>query len=141
MRLQFNKNTFYFLGVQLDLLSLRDQLATITQTDILIGMHGAAFAFTFFMSPGGGAIELFPWKYPKNWHMQYLAKWNKVKYARWLNVNRNMENVPAKSTYIPTRVVECHLAIMFKDLCPSIAYNLTDHCKVFKSIVQEQNKV
>ncbi len=48
------------VDVQLDLLPVRDQLQAISQTDILIGMHGAAFAFGLFLPSGAGEIEMYP---------------------------------------------------------------------------------
>ena len=92
-------------GTQLDLLPMRDQLELIAKSDIMIGMHGAAFGFSLLLPERSGVIELYPMGHGANWHMQYLAKWNKLNYLSWTNRQSNLEDRTKKYTTIPPNVV------------------------------------
>ena len=58
----------------------------------MVGMHGAAFAFSLLRQPGGVAIELLPKKFGVNWHMEYLAKWSGLVYVKWKNNDPKRED-------------------------------------------------
>ena len=94
------------IGVQLDNFSIQQQVSLISQADIMIGMHGAAFAYALLMSNSSVVIEMFPRKFASNWHMEYLAKWNGLKYITWKNSNIKLEDVRRKMTTIPLGIAE-----------------------------------
>ncbi len=79
-------------ALQLDLLTVRQQLQLFSTSDIVLGMHGAAFAYTLFMPPDGAVIELFPRYSAVNWHMRFLAHWAKIQYLSWQNRNKTRED-------------------------------------------------
>ena len=83
----------------------------------MIGMHGAAFAFSWFLPPGGGAIELFPINHGGNWHMKHIANKNNILYNEWENNNPTNERPKSKSTLIPPKIVVQLLGDMMKNMC------------------------
>ena len=94
-------------AVQLDLLPIREQLQLFSTSDIVLGMHGAAFGFSIFMPPGGAAIELFPYYSIPNWHMEYLARWANVTHVRWINFDKKLEDKKRDITIIsPSKIVD-----------------------------------
>ncbi len=118
--LDYAKNLFpqhNVTGYQLDNLHMRTQLELVSESDIIIGMHGAAFGYSLFLPPGGGAIEMFPQEEGMNWHMQYLAKWNNVHYSTWTNTNSTLEDKINKYTTIPTSVIKVLLEAMIDRIC------------------------
>ena len=116
-RKRFNNTEYNITGVQLDSLNVSAQLELLSKTDIMIGMHGAAFGFSLFLPQGGGIIELYPKGPAKNWHMEYLAKWNKLHYSTWSNTNSNLEDFVNKYTTVPPDVVLMLLNKMTRKIC------------------------
>ncbi|ELU08005.1 hypothetical protein CAPTEDRAFT_187734 [Capitella teleta] len=106
-------------GVQLDSLPMHEQLLLISQADIFIGMHGAAFGFVVLMKPGRAVVELWPQQQVDrgNWHMEALALANRLHYRSWTNMNSKYENRRTKSTYIPKDVIESLLRGATADVC------------------------
>ena len=113
----FNNTAYNITGVQLDSLSVSAQLVLLSKTDIVIGMHGAAFGFSLLLPQGGGIIELYPKGPAKNWHMEYLAKWNKLHHSTWSNTNQNLEDFVNKYTTVPPDVVLMLLNKMIRNVC------------------------
>ena len=105
------------IGVQLDALNMSVQMELISRTDIMIGMHGAAFGFSLLLPQGGGTIELYPKGSSRNWHMEYLAKWNKLHYLKWINQNSKLEDVVNKYTTVPPDIVLTLLNKMISNIC------------------------
>ncbi|XP_074641299.1 uncharacterized protein LOC141899046 [Tubulanus polymorphus] len=110
---------FVVNGVQLDALPIHEQISVIATTDILIGMHGAALAFSMFQPWGGGLIELYPMSYGsfRNWHMEYIAKWSGVLYESWQSKVMSDENIMTKSSYIPPYTVMRFVKNMTDRIC------------------------
>ena len=47
----------------------------MANTDVLVGMHGAALAYSILLPPNSAVIELFPSYYRvRNWHMQRMVE-------------------------------------------------------------------
>ncbi|XP_046332316.2 uncharacterized protein LOC124115398 [Haliotis rufescens] len=115
--IQALKNTFPETPVQavaLETLTIREQIQLITETDILIGVHGAGLALTLFQVPGTGLIELFPHKYKqhRNNHMEQLAVWGGKLYSSWYSNNKF-----APSVHVPPRVLTDMVLDMSKLVC------------------------
>lgn len=92
----------------LDGMEFRDQLKVVTNTDILMGMHGAGMAQVLFLPQHAGVVEFFPAYYPKYPGRTYFEVWSKwlgLKYVSWQNSNPNNE-YPNMYTNIPHTVVE-----------------------------------
>jgi len=75
--------TYYF-----ELLSFPEQVRVVFETDVLIGMHGAAMAHVFFMRPDATLLEMFPYGFRKIVY-QNLARLVNVNYFAWQNHYRD----------------------------------------------------
>lgn len=58
---------------------LRDQIITIRNTDILVGVHGAGLAHAMFLPPGSALVEIFPREYSEKGYRN-LAKLRDLHY-------------------------------------------------------------
>ena len=96
--------TFQVNGVQLDKFNVTEQLRLISQSNIYIGMHGAAMTFSIFLPPKSAVIELYPQYYKStNWHMTMTAKWAGHQYFEWHNKDSKLEE-KLQYTTVPTNV-------------------------------------
>ncbi|KAK9819676.1 hypothetical protein WJX72_000981 [[Myrmecia] bisecta] len=88
--------------VDLASLSLLEQLSTLADADILIGMHGAALAYTLLMPPHAGVIEL--WAQDKGiWRCyEHTSAWAGLEYRRWQNTDPTRTRVDAAGSDITT---------------------------------------
>ncbi|XP_067667635.1 uncharacterized protein [Haliotis asinina] len=115
--LQTLKNTFpesHVQAIALETLTIREQIQLMTETDILIGVHGAGLALSLFQVPGTGLIELFPYEYKRhrNNHMEHLAVWSGKLYNSWYSNNRF-----ATTVHVPPRVLTDMVFDMGKRVC------------------------
>ena len=79
-------------GIQIDKLTMKMQLQLISETDILIGMHGAGLAHTLFLPSHAGLIELYPKYWPTaNRHFRAMAQWRHLHYSVWANSDPSRE--------------------------------------------------
>ena len=93
-------------AVQMDLLSMHEQLSLLATTDILIGMHGAGLSYSLVLPEHALMVELFPLTQADNWHMEYLSKWRRAIYKSWHNQDTEREDFVEKTTRVPTDVLE-----------------------------------
>ena len=106
------------IGQQLDLLSVKEQINILSSTDILMGMHGAAFGYAVLLQPGGAVLEMFPQYYTShNWHMEHLAKSNGLHYYTWKNKNKANEDSKKGFTIIDTVILRNLLRKIILRLC------------------------
>ena len=105
-------------GVQLDKLATKEQLEFISTSDLLVGMHGAAFGFSLLLPPGSGTIEMFPQYVRANWHMEYLAKWAGVHYRTWKNKNKQLEDTKNRYTTVPPDILLTLVKSTIAEVCP-----------------------
>ena len=94
-------------GMLLETFSMKQQLEIISQTDILIGMHGAGLSHILFLPNTSGVIELLP-KYfsPSNKHFQAMAKWRQLDYIMWKNGDPDLEHKNHFTVVPPDLLVE-----------------------------------
>ncbi|XP_052249852.1 uncharacterized protein LOC127857488 isoform X2 [Dreissena polymorpha] len=107
------------LDVQIDLLDMRDQLKMVSQTDILIGMHGAGLSHTLFLPRHAGLIELYPtyWS-TANVHFKSMARWRGLHYRSWQNSDITKE-LNDKYTVVDVNSVMALLSSMVHEICTS----------------------
>lgn len=103
-------------GIQLEKLSMTEQIETITSTDILIGMHGAGLTYVLFLPPHAGVLEFFP----NDWIIQYpcfkaMANWRQLHYISWTNNDPKEEF--NYSTYLSPSVVQKNVKILYSNIC------------------------
>ena len=104
-------------GVQIDLFEMQQQLQFISQTDILIGMHGAGLTHAMFLSKTSALIELLPvyWS-SANEHFQAIARWRHLHYERWTNTDP-MNESPDFFTVVPPEVLNGMVEDMVHLMC------------------------
>lgn len=104
-------------GIQTDHYNMTEQLRYISNTDILVGMHGAGLSHTLFLPKHAGLIELYPNYWPMaNRHFRAMARWRKLHYSSWQNSNSSNE-LPNKYTHIPVKVVSAMVDEMYHKIC------------------------
>lgn len=92
-------------AVALEQLSVREQLARIVESDVLVGMHGAGLTHALFLPPWAGVVELYPsYVSTRLRHFRRLAAWRGLAYRRWRNTDRAREH-PDHRTEIPPAVL------------------------------------
>ncbi|GAB1600058.1 uncharacterized protein LOC106875510 [Argonauta hians] len=106
-------------GIQIDLFTIDMQLNWISNTDILIGMHGAGMTHALFLPKHSGVIEFFPTYWPENnAHFQSISMWRNLKYLKWQNSDTKNEFINMY-THIPAIVMKNILDQMLKKICPT----------------------
>lgn len=104
-------------GVQIDKFSMKMQLQLISETDVLIGMHGAGLSHALFLPPHAGLIELYPNYWPTaNRHFRAIATWRHLHYSVWSNSDSRRE-LPDKYTEIDEKAVVKMVHEMHHILC------------------------
>ena len=119
--LNFTKTTyphFSVRGVQIDQFEFMHQLQLVTDTDILIGMHGAGLTHTVFLPKHATLIELIPmyWAYNAHGHFEAFAKWRHLHYISWEN-EIDANEVEEKYTNIPTDVLHDLIEKAITQMC------------------------
>lgn len=104
-------------GIQIDKLTMAEQLQMISETDILIGMHGAGLSHTLFLPIHAGLIELFPTYWPSaNKHFRAMAQWRHLHYLVWANTEQSRE-LPDKYTLVDKDAVVKMVHEMHHKIC------------------------
>ncbi|XP_033745772.1 beta-1,2-xylosyltransferase RCN11-like [Pecten maximus] len=107
-------------GIQLDEHEINDQVKWVSQTDILVGMHGAGMSHIMELPYHAGVLELFPtYKAKTNRHFRAMAGWRGLHYRSWQNINPNNE-FHDQYTRIPPIVVTQLLLSLYTDMCGPI---------------------
>lgn len=102
---------------QIDLYSMKKQLELVSQTDILMGMHGAGLSHTLFLPPHAGLIEFYPSEGDvSNIHFRAMAKWRQLRYLKWQNSEPDNE-YPNQSASIPPDIVTLLMNVMLSQIC------------------------
>ena len=88
-------------------LALREQLALVVDTDVLVGMHGAGLTHALFLPASAGVAELFPISQsPRTRHFRSLARWRRLFYVRWQNRDPGREHADHRTEVPPAVVVD-----------------------------------
>ena len=65
-----------------EFLSITEQLELIRQSDVLVGVHGAALSYIPMLRAGSQVVELMPPKYKSRVHFKYFATWAGLPYRQ-----------------------------------------------------------
>ena len=97
-------------------MSLNKQLAIMTNTDILIGMHGCIMTHAMFMPRHAAIFEMYPkfWKPQK--FFRAIAKWRGLHYDYWRNEDKWNEFVD-HYTRVPPEVIANYSRKIKNQLC------------------------
>ena len=92
-------------AVAMERLSVREQVTLASNTDVLVGMHGAGLVHALFLPPWAGIVELYPaYRSTRPRHFRRLAGWRGLAYRRWRNRDPAREH-PDHRTEIPPAVL------------------------------------
>ena len=106
---------FNIRASQIDLFDLKSQLDSVVWADIMIGMHGAGLTHAMFLNKKSALIELKPYQRGGE-HFQAIAKWRKLHYQTWQNVDPTKE-YDNLSTEVPPTIVSDLILNAKKHLC------------------------
>ena len=137
-------NQHYIAGIQIDLFDMQQQLQIISDTDVLIGMHGAGLTHTAFLPKHAALIELVPHYFSDREmdHFLAIARWRRLWFKRWVNTDPRLEVVPNTGTRIPPTVVISMLKqVLFEMQCISFAAFSSPDPRITLKSVTEQVKV
>lgn len=92
--------------VDLAQISLAEQIQLISSgTDILVGMHGAALAWSLIMPPGTALLEL--WPQPGLWRLyEHTAEWAGLYYRRWVSKDKISHHTVEPPTAVDVKAVQ-----------------------------------
>jgi len=105
-------------GVQIDALSMHDQLRLIVDADILVGVHGAGLTHAIFLPRGAGLLELSPnvlWA--SNEHFEAIASWRRLTFLRWTNYDVALENESQGTVTFPPKVITASIQKIRRQMC------------------------
>jgi len=104
-------------AVQIDKLSMQQQLQHIADTDVLVGMHGAGLSHAMFLPRWAAMVELVPhyWSAESNQFKQ-IAAWRNLTYERWVNNDPRTE-VADLSTHVPPYVISKLITKAVTNMC------------------------
>jgi len=110
---------FRIRSVQLERLTIRQQLQLVTSSDVLLGMHGAGLSHAMFLPDHAGLIELVPLGLGRgNRHFEAIARWRRLHYERW--VSQAVDDDSAMNnytTYIPVDIIDRLLKRLVYNMC------------------------
>ncbi|KAK7106221.1 uncharacterized protein [Littorina saxatilis] len=106
-------------GRQLDAEPMREQFRRVTETDVLIGMHGAGLVHSLFLPRHASLVEFYPTSFSMA-HKPFraIAGWRGLGYSVWQNKDMKREGENAE-TYIPPKVVADLVKSARNKMCPS----------------------
>ncbi|XP_052796003.1 uncharacterized protein LOC128228627 [Mya arenaria] len=108
-------------AIRLEGLTMLEQLSLITNTDILVGMHGAGLSHVLFLPDHAHVIELFPLSFHSDTyiHFRTFARWRNLKYLYWQNTEEENE-FKGFYTHIPKNIVDVLSTKANASLCGNI---------------------
>jgi capsular polysaccharide biosynthesis protein len=93
------------------------QLATIANTDVLIGMHGAGLVHTLYLPPHAQLVEIYPKSFAKGHNpFKAIAGWRGLGYHTWRNEDSMLEGAQA-ATIVPAEIMEKLVTKAKRQLC------------------------
>ncbi|KAH3888528.1 hypothetical protein DPMN_012564 [Dreissena polymorpha] len=106
--------------ILMEALPMKFQLEISSQTDLLIGMHGAGMTHIAFLPKHAAVLELFPkgFKLYRAHSMcfQSLTMWRGMHYDSWENMDANLE-LPHDYTIVPTDVIAKKTLKLVEQIC------------------------
>ncbi|KAK2143165.1 hypothetical protein LSH36_872g02025 [Paralvinella palmiformis] len=103
-------------GIQIDKLSMKEQLSLVTSTDIMIGMHGAGLTHALFLPNKAALVELFP-KLLALEHFSSIARWRHLIYESWSDIENEYLVDEGYATKVPHKEVHSILRNVLRKLC------------------------
>ena len=104
-------------GRQLDAEPMREQLRRVSQSDVVIGMHGAGLVHSLFLPRHASLVELYPLRFPSR-HKPFraIASWRGLHYVSWRNTDSRLEK-GLDETYVPPAVLVDLVTSVRRQMC------------------------
>ena len=104
-------------GRQLDAEPMTEQLRRVSESDVLIGMHGAGLVHSLFLPRHASLVELYPLRFPSG-HKPFcaIASWRGLHYVSWRNTDPRLEKALDK-TYVPPAVLVDLVTSVRRQMC------------------------
>jgi hypothetical protein len=103
-------------GIYLETFTMKEQIQIMSQTDILVGMHGAGLSHILFLPKHAGCFEIFP-NYQEDFiFFKAFSRWRGTKYIQWKNTNSSNE-FPHYRTKVPAHVLISNLNVLKQSIC------------------------
>ncbi|XP_061185499.1 EGF domain-specific O-linked N-acetylglucosamine transferase-like [Saccostrea echinata] len=104
-------------GVRLESFPIRTQFSFISQTDFLVGMHGAGMTYALFLPEHAGVLELFNANRDTgNLNYRTISKWRKLFYRAWQNY-RVEDEFPNFETRFHARIIKYYFLEYIRFKC------------------------
>lgn len=112
--------SFRVRSVQLERLSVQQQLELVASTDVMLGMHGAGLTHAIFLPDKSGLVEMVPSKLAAgNRHFHALARWRRIEYERWVGQSADDDSSQTNyTTHVPTDVIDKLVKRVASRICP-----------------------
>ena len=104
-------------GHQMDALPVREQLRKVSESDVLLGMHGAGLAHALLLPRHGALVELYPCSFPVRTSFRSIAAWRGLRYRTWRNKDPRLERPTTQHTYIPPDAVVGLVRELRRQMC------------------------
>ena len=104
--------------VQLEKLTVAQQISLMSETDVFFAMHGAGHTMTAFMPSGGAVVEIMTPKKANNFHMHDIAT-NAGHFHFAPVVPNKAESSDGSSHYIEPETVKKVINQVISKLCPN----------------------
>ena len=111
---------FCIQSVQLERLSVQQQLRLVASSDVVVAMHGAGLTHAIFLPDRSGLVEIVTGRPGAgNREFQAIARWRRIEYERWTS-QRPDDDSPGTNytTYVPPEIIESLVRRVTSRLCP-----------------------
>jgi len=112
---------FRIRSVQLEELTIQQQLQLVASSDVVVAMHGAGLTHAVFLPDRSGLVEIVPRRLGAgNRHFQAIAHWRRIEYERWIS-HRPDDDSPENNytTYVPPEIIDKLVKRVARRLCPT----------------------
>jgi len=112
---------FRIRSVQLERLTVQQQLRLFASSDVVVAMHGAGLTHAIFLPDRAGLVEIVPGRLgASNRHFQAIARWRRIEYERWTSERPNDDSRETNyTTYVPPEIIDKLVKRVVRRLCPT----------------------
>jgi len=106
-------------SVQLETLSMRQQLRTVASSDVIVAMNGAGLTHAMFLPERAAVVEIASGRTKAgNRHFQAIARWRGIEYERWTSQRPEADTAQSNyTTYVPPDAIDKLVKRVIHRLC------------------------
>ena len=111
---------FRIRSVQLERLTMQQQLRLAANTDVVVAMHGAGLTHAIYLPGKSALVEMVPSRMAAgNRHFQAIARWRRLQYERWTSQRPEDDTQESGySTHVPPDAIDKLVKRVVRRLCP-----------------------